>query len=217
MCAIDALDGVKKKGGNAAIANFASTQSFKAEDKMIAYEKIKKEFISQGMPPEKAIKAAEKAIKELAGNSANSGVKTNNNKDEAIGTSRQERERTEGPTNADGTAVTANNIRTGDQTNTDGNNDNMSGGNRSDSVELAKAAKESSSIDAKDPTISFNPALRRIAKRLEALGVTITPNIRKALEALEENDPRSLKTLSDKMQNMDRTDVQSEMKRLNGE
>lgn len=217
MCAIDALDGVKKKG-NSVIANFAANQASKAEDKMMVYEKAKAELMSQGVPESKAIKIAEKMIKEMAGASANSGMKTNNDKDSTIGTSKQERERTEGETNIEGKLKTEKNIETGKQSNAGNDSDNMAGSGRpSDSLEIAKAAKEVISADSAANSFSFNPAIKRIAKRLEALGVTLTPNIRKALEALEEDDPRSLKFLSEKLQTMNRVDVQSEMKRLNGE
>lgn len=213
MCAIEGLEGVKSK--NNAGSNFAVKQASQAIDKMAVYDAKKAELMKQGIPEPKAIKMAEQYLKDMAGASANSGVKTNNDKDSTIGTSRQERERTEGATNVDGTAVTANNIRTGDQTNTDGNQDNMTGGGKSDTVELAKAAKESHAVSAN--LFSFNPALNRIAKRLEMLGVTLTEHIKKGLESLEDSDPKALKNLSEKMQGMSRSDVQTELKRLNGE
>ncbi len=213
MCAIEALDGVKKKV-NPAVANFAANQSIQADNKMMAYEIKKKELIASGMPPEKASKMANEYIKTL-GTSVNS---TNNKTDTTVGTSRQERERTEGATNVDGTAVTAHNIRTGDSTNTQGNNDSNMGGDRStdklDVENRVREFQESSTIDKTDLTKSFNPALRRIAKRLEFLTVTLTPQIRKALESLEENDPRSLKPLAEKLERMNKPDVLAEMAAL---
>lgn len=142
MCAIDALDGVKKKSGNAAVTNFAVNQSLKAEDKMLVYEKTKKDLMSKGMPEKEAIKFAEKAIKELAGNSANSGVKTNNDKDASVGKSRQENERVMGETNIKGEALSL-----VDASEDSGNNsDNSNNGRKSDTFQIADLVKQKGSI-----------------------------------------------------------------------
>ena len=148
MCAIDPLDGVRKKS-NPAIAKFAEAQSLKAEDKMMAYEKIKKDLITKGMPPKEAEKVAEKAIRELSGASANSGVKTNNDKDATVGKSRQENERVLGETNIKGEALSL--VDASEDSNND--SDNSSNGRKSDTFQIASLAKQKGKI--KEVSISL--------------------------------------------------------------
>lgn len=210
MCGVEAVGNVKSK--NKAIANFAANQHVAAQNRAIAYEQKKMELVQSGMPEAKAIKVAEQFIKDNLGTAANAGAQTNNKSNAVVGTSRQERERTEGQTTMSGQVQTNTNIQTGEEANADNNNDNLTGGDSSDTSEIAKLAKEAKATF--DNVFSFNPAINRIAKRLESLGVTLTSNVREALENILDNDPKEFKQLSQKLQTMNRDDVKNELNNL---
>ncbi len=141
MCAIDPLEGIRKKA-NPAIAKFAEAQAFKAENKMMAYEIKKKELMSSGMPPEKASKLANEFIKTL-GASANSGAKTNNDNNLTVDKSRQSNERVMGETNIKGEVKSLIDASEDSGNNSDNGN---SSGRKSDTFQIADLAKQKGSV-----------------------------------------------------------------------
>jgi hypothetical protein len=204
MC-IQAVEGVKSKG-NKAISNFAFNQSVAAQDRAIMYEQKKKELIVSGVPEPKAIKMAEQYIRDVAGASANAGGKTNNDKEAFVDKSKQQNERILGETNVKGELKTL----IDSSSDADNSNDNMAGDQK------RPASFDNTDISTNTHAVEFSKSFnsfsqKMVAKMLNKFGVTLTGDIKKAIESLSDNE---LDNLASKMRKMNANDVMKEIKSL---
>lgn len=130
MCEIEAVSGVKKKG-NPLAAKMAQV----AEDKMAAYDKAKSEFLKKGLSAPEASKAAQQYIDQTFGSGANSGGKTNNEKEAFVDKSRQQNERVLGETNMKGEIKTLIDASE-DASNNSGDSTGNNSGRKNDSFKI---------------------------------------------------------------------------------
>lgn len=130
MCEIEAVSGVKKKG-NPLAAKMAQA----AEDKMAVYDKVKAEFLKKGLSAPEASKAAQQYIDKNFGAGANSGGRTNNEKEAFVDKSRLQNERVLGETNMKGELTTLVDASE-DANNSGGDSSGNNSGRKNDSFKI---------------------------------------------------------------------------------
>ncbi len=124
MCEIEAVSAIKKKGNNPLAAKMAEA----AENKMAAYDQAKAKFMKEGLSAPEAGKAAQKAIDQMFGAAANSGGKTNNDKESFVDKSKHQNERVLGETNMKGELTTL--IDASEDADNNGGDSSNNGGSR---------------------------------------------------------------------------------------
>jgi len=201
MSKIDELDGVRGVGskGNPQVQAYQENMRMEADKKMTLHRMAEKfgldanVLVSSGVEPQHL----KQMIQEISG--SNGSTEFNGEKKEALYAKLGY--------NIDGLAVNvATHIGSAKGTDT-GSGGSFGGSGRGDNLNAI------SLITSKAPEniFSFSPALNRIAKRLDNIGISMTDDMKKALQNLEDYEPASLKTLSQKIMTLDKAQIEKEM------